>query len=887
PAGDAYFVDSDAYSSDDENYSTVESHAEGAGVKWPGSVTRRRRRKVRRDSAMSEPDASTLLEDLENDDAIRSDSEQLDIPDRRTSLVNHFGSDGFLIDSLNSINESLDWPYGGLRHRRSEQQSHTSSQSGLASEIGSTSTPKFGENNNKKLLKSSPLKNGEVYLEDLVTSEVDPTVKEVYIYPPIHPGNVPISGTENYSHRSAEANFVDAGYRSDGEHSPRSLSPIYPTIYGLKLSLCGCSSNVSEEKFVENLVFLEDFIKDPESVLTNPNLTVQLNDKYLSWALAAPSIVSILAFQTELPHRTVRQLENVHMSKKQTRKTSWFSWGSRRVEVEENEEVKAAEIVVVPEVTKEQTPVISVSEASDPNSETETKEEVKTHSSLRGNRLSSSDIMKLRLKKGRNDVEFRVTTKYQGTCICSASIFVWHWSDQVVISDVDGTITRSDLLGHLLPLLGHDWTHDGVARLYSQISSNGYRFIYLSARALGQAGITRSYLRQVVQGDFRLPDGPVLLSPNSLLHALHQEVIEKKPENFKIKCLRDVTALFPETCHPLYAGFGNKNNDVFAYEQAGIERCRIFTVNPRGELRNEYNSVRNTSYRELHDSVEFIFPFIVEESRIQSPVSNAEQPPDSRPESCKAVDKMFRRSSVGVSSVDMSTGEDDFQQATEYLPRIADKLEPDVLLYFYARFKQATVGPCNIPKPGFLDFNGRKKWQAWKDVESMSSDQARAEYVSKLQEVDSSWDPKVSKGPKGTVYVSRMLILDPEPNEENSDDQQPIFTAVKNGDLEHVKSIIEETPGAVFLRDIELMTPLHWAADRGLDDIASLLLAHSADINAQDEQKQTPMHYACCCGHLKLAKLLYKSGADVSITDQDGQNPIELLEEHQKETLLN
>ena len=38
----------------------------------------------------------------------------------------------------------------------------------------------------------------------------------------------------------------------------------------------------------------------------------------------------------------------------------------------------------------------------------------------------------------------------------------------------------------------------------------------------------------------------------------YREVIERKPEEFKIGCLRDIAALFPQ--NPLYAGFGNKIN---------------------------------------------------------------------------------------------------------------------------------------------------------------------------------------------------------------------------------------------------------------------------------------------------------------------------------------
>ena len=39
-----------------------------------------------------------------------------------------------------------------------------------------------------------------------------------------------------------------------------------------------------------------------------------------------------------------------------------------------------------------------------------------------------------------------------------------------------------------------------------------------------------------------------------------REVIERKPEEFKISCLRDIQALFPPSRNPFYAGFGNKIN---------------------------------------------------------------------------------------------------------------------------------------------------------------------------------------------------------------------------------------------------------------------------------------------------------------------------------------
>ncbi len=67
-------------------------------------------------------------------------------------------------------------------------------------------------------------------------------------------------------------------------------------------------------------------------------------------------------------------------------------------------------------------------------------------------------------------------------------------------------------------------------------------------------------MASIRQGDVNLPDGPLLLNPTSLMNALHREVIEKKPEKFKIACLNDIKTLFPEGNNPLFAGYGNRAN---------------------------------------------------------------------------------------------------------------------------------------------------------------------------------------------------------------------------------------------------------------------------------------------------------------------------------------
>uniref|UniRef100_A0A182ISQ9 phosphatidate phosphatase n=1 Tax=Anopheles atroparvus TaxID=41427 RepID=A0A182ISQ9_ANOAO len=222
-------------------------------------------------------------------------------------------------------------------------------------------------------------------------------------------------------------------------------------------------------------------------------------------------------------------------------------------------------------------------------------------------RLSSERIRELNLQDGINEIEFSVTTAYQGTTRCKCYLFKWKHNDKVVISDIDGTITKSDVLGHILPMVGKSWDQIGVAQLFSKIEENGYKMLYLSARAIGQARTTRGYLQSIRQGDVKLPDGPLLLNPTSLMSAFHREVIEKKPEQFKIACLNDIRDLFPEK-NPFYAGYGNRINDVWAYRAVGIPTSRIFTINPKGELKHELTQTFQSTYANMAYIVDQLYP---------------------------------------------------------------------------------------------------------------------------------------------------------------------------------------------------------------------------------------------------------------------------------------
>lgn len=65
----------------------------------------------------------------------------------------------------------------------------------------------------------------------------------------------------------------------------------------------------------------------------------------------------------------------------------------------------------------------------------------------------------------------------------------------------------------------------GVAKLYTDIAKNGYKIMYLTSRAIGQADSTRDYLKGINQNDHQLPEGPVIMSPDRLMASLHRLVL--------------------------------------------------------------------------------------------------------------------------------------------------------------------------------------------------------------------------------------------------------------------------------------------------------------------------------------------------------------------------
>ncbi|KAJ6104903.1 hypothetical protein N7486_003592 [Penicillium sp. IBT 16267x] len=230
---------------------------------------------------------------------------------------------------------------------------------------------------------------------------------------------------------------------------------------------------------------------------------------------------------------------------------------------------------------------------------------VETRNYAKTLRLTSDQLKALQLKPGANTMSFSVNK-----ATCTASMYLWNGNTPIVISDIDGTITKSDALGHVLNMIGRDWTHTGVAKLYTDIVNNGYNIMYLTSRSVGQADTTRTYLYGVCQEGYRLPRGPVICSPDRTMAALRREIYLRKPEVFKMACLRDILNLFCGKENPFYAGFGNRLTDALSYRTVNIPSTRIFTINSNAEVSLDLLSLNKykSSYVSMRELLDHFFP---------------------------------------------------------------------------------------------------------------------------------------------------------------------------------------------------------------------------------------------------------------------------------------
>lgn len=110
--------------------------------------------------------------------------------------------------------------------------------------------------------------------------------------------------------------------------------------------------------------------------------------------------------------------------------------------------------------------------------------------------------------------------------------------------------------------------------------------------------------------------------------------------------------------------------------------------------------------------------------------------------------------------------------------------------------------------------------------------------------------------------------------EINEEPQMTLIEAVKQQRLQMVKDLIDN--GAdVNQTDDSGATPLHWAANKGYEAIAKVLINNGAEVDAVDNNfYATPLLWASYDGSLAVVKVLVNNGADVNMVNSMGNTAL-------------
>ena len=77
----------------------------------------------------------------------------------------------------------------------------------------------------------------------------------------------------------------------------------------------------------------------------------------------------------------------------------------------------------------------------------------------------------------------------------------------------------------------------------------------------------------------------------------------------------------------------------------------------------------------------------------------------------------------------MSELNEQFEKAAVAVKQLAEKPDNDTLLKLYALYKQGSAGDVSGDKPGFFDFVGAAKYEAWEALAGTAQEDAQQQYI--------------------------------------------------------------------------------------------------------------------------------------------------------------
>lgn len=187
-------------------------------------------------------------------------------------------------------------------------------------------------------------------------------------------------------------------------------------------------------------------------------------------------------------------------------------------------------------------------------------------------RPSTFTLTRMRLVNHKNIVECEFSVQNQ---VYSTSFGIWLYpsSDRLVVMDIDGTVTRSDVRGYIQSVYwgNYSYIHPGVPSfLRFLIESCRFQVIFLSSRPIAHQRETRNLLMGMKEykSDDVVPvfECPLFLNTEKIIKAAINELIYRNSEHFKKGVLSDIAlahSLVLNSCikeEPSMAEFSNTAN---------------------------------------------------------------------------------------------------------------------------------------------------------------------------------------------------------------------------------------------------------------------------------------------------------------------------------------
>jgi ankyrin repeat protein len=166
---------------------------------------------------------------------------------------------------------------------------------------------------------------------------------------------------------------------------------------------------------------------------------------------------------------------------------------------------------------------------------------------------------------------------------------------------------------------------------------------------------------------------------------------------------------------------------------------------------------------------------------------------------------------------------------------------------------------------------------AWSELVGMSQMEAQRVYVGLIEEHCPFWRSGSCGGSRSWAVGSVPVNIIGDSLDKDESQIGEFCELCAQGNLVEVEVELEKDGSLLCRADREGLTCLHWASDRGHQELAKVLIQRKCDINKQDDSGNTALHLAVMADQSEIVRLLLDAKADPTLVNSEGETAINLI----------